>query len=291
MQATLPQPVPFHAGTAADAGGADAAASCAPVRLGDLAPFFGDEVAGPGLAGITFPVRRVRAGEALVRAGDRFDAIYFVRCGFFKSVRVDEAGNEVVLGMPMTGEAIGLDGVDSGHYTADVIALETSFVAIVPFAQLTQLGRSHPPIERALYRAFSRELAREHTLIWLLGTLTAEARVASFLLDLSERFGRLGYSRTAFALRMTRQEIGNYLGIKLETVSRTLSALAAAGVIAVERRTVSLRDVPSLQRLAQPRNDELEARTAPGARRASRGRAPERPTAPAFARSPALAFA
>jgi CRP/FNR family transcriptional regulator len=226
------------------------------VHLADLALLFGAEVADLRLTGVTFSVRRVRAGDALVRAGDRFDAIYFVRCGFFKSVRIDEAGNEVVLSLPMTGEAIGLDGVDTGHYTADVIALDTSFVAVIPFASLTQLGREHPPIERALYRAFSHALGREHTMICLLGTLTAEARVASFLLDLSERFGRLGYSRIEFALRMTRQEIGSYLGIKLETVSRTLSALAAAGVIGVDRRTVILQDMPALRRLVQPKSEE-----------------------------------
>ncbi|MCZ7566194.1 MAG: Crp/Fnr family transcriptional regulator [Burkholderiales bacterium] len=190
-----------------------AAADRASMRLADLAPFFGIMLDDPRLGDVAFPVRRVKAGESLVRAGDPFDAIYFVRCGFFKTVRVDEAGNEVVLGLPMTGEVIGLDGLDPGRYTADIVALDTSLVAVVPFAQLAQLGREHASIERALYRTFSRALGREHSMIWLLGTLSAEARVACFLLDLSDRFGRLGYSRTAFALRMTRQEIGSYLGL------------------------------------------------------------------------------
>lgn len=224
-------------------------ATCAQASLADLAPAFGEELADPKLAEITFPVRRVRPGEALVRAGDRFDAIYVVRCGFFKTVRVDEAGNEVVLRLPMSGEVIGFDGVDTGHYTADVIALDTSFVAVVPFARLAQLGREHPAVERAVYRAFSRELGREHAMIWLLGTLNAEARVATFLLDLSDRFGRLGYSRTVFALRMTRQEIGSYLGLKLETVSRTFSKFQDEGILEVKQRQIRVLDPAALQAL------------------------------------------
>ncbi|MCC6608636.1 MAG: helix-turn-helix domain-containing protein [Burkholderiales bacterium] len=254
-----------------------AGASCMPATLADLAPAFGEEITDPALAGITFPVRRIRLGEALVRAGDPFDAIYVIRCGFFKTVRVDEFGNEVVLGLPMSGEAIGLDGIDPGHYTADVIALDTSFVAVVPFARLAQLAREHPPVERVLYRAFSRQLGREHGMIWLLGTLNAEARVATFLLDLSDRFGRLGYSRTAFALRMTRQEIGSYLGLKLETVSRTLSALAAAGLLTVDRKTVILNDIPALRRLAQPHGESSSERATHNPRRTPSARLPSRP--------------
>jgi CRP/FNR family transcriptional regulator len=227
-------------------------ASCAPATLADLACAFGLEVEDPDLAGITFPVRGLKAGDTLVRAGDRFDSIYVIRCGFFKTVRIDAAGNEMVVALPMGGDAIGLDGFDPGRYTADVIALDVSHVAVIPFARLAQLAREHPCLERVLYRLFSRELVREHGMIWLLGTLDAESRLATFLLDLSERFGQLGYSRTSFELRMTRQEIGSYLGIKLETVSRTLSGLAAAGLISVDRRTVTLNDIPGLQRILEP---------------------------------------
>ena len=233
-------------------------ASCAPATLADLACALGLEVADPDLAGITFPVRRLKAGDTLVRAGDHFDSIYVIRSGFFKTVRIDEAGNEMVLALPMGGDAIGLDGFDPGRYTADVIALDASHVAVIPFARLAQLAREHPCLERVLYRLFSRELVREHGMIWLLGTLDAESRLATFLLDLSERFGRLGYSRTSFELRMTRQEIGSYLGIKLETVSRTLSGLAAAGLISVDRRTVTLNDIPGLRRILEPGHASAE---------------------------------
>lgn len=271
-------------------GPARAAANWASVSLADLAPALGTTVAAdPRLAEATFSVRRLKAGETLYRAGDKFDAIYAVRSGFFKTVCVEPAGAEVVLAFPMGGDLVGLDGLDPGRYTADVVALDTSHVAVLPFARLVQLGREHRSIERLLYALFSRELVRDHGMIWLLGTLNAEARVAAFLLDLSERFGRLGYSRASFALRMTRQELGAYLGIKLETVSRTLSAFAAAGLIAVDRRMVILRDLAGLRRIVEPQ-DEDSNQPARNAGTASVPCAPGRSPVAAVSRTaPALA--
>jgi CRP/FNR family transcriptional regulator len=273
----------------APAGQAQAAANWASVSLADLAPALGTTVAAdPRFAEVTFSVRRLKAGETLYRAGDRFDAIYAVRSGFFKTVCVEPAGSEVVLAFPMGGDLVGLDGLDPGRYTADVVALDTSHVAVLPFARLVQLGREHRSIERLLYAFFSRELVRDHGMIWLLGTLSAEARVAAFLLDLSERFGRLGYSRASFALRMTRQELGSYLGIKLETVSRTLSAFAAAGLIAVDRRMLILRDLAGLRRVVEPQ-DEDSHRPVRNAGPAMMPGAPARPRVAAVSRTaPAL---
>jgi CRP/FNR family transcriptional regulator len=191
----------------------------------------------------------------LCRAGDRFDAVYVVRCGFLKTLHLDQTGTEQVQAFPMGGDVIGLDGIDAGRYSADVIALDTSQVVVVPFSRLAQLGRDHPCLERLLYRLFSHELVRKHGMIWLLGTLGADARVATFLLDLSERFGRLGFSRSSFVLRMTRHEIGSYLGIQLETVSRTLSAFSAAGLLKAEGKTITLCNVPALRRIVEPREE------------------------------------
>jgi CRP/FNR family transcriptional regulator, anaerobic regulatory protein len=204
------------------------------------------------LLDLTFPVRKMKAGETLHRAGDKFNALYIVRSGFFKTVSVDAAGAELVLGFPMRGDVVGLDGVDLGHHTADVVALDVGNVAVIPFANLSQLAREHPCVERLMYSLFSRELAHNQAMAWLLGTLGAEARIASFLLDLSDRFGRLGYSRSSFALRATREEIGSYLGLKLETVSRTLSAFDAAGLIEVNRRELTLCDIQGLRRIVNP---------------------------------------
>ena len=219
------------------------------VGLSELAPMLGVPIDVPaGMADVEFPVRRLRPGETLCRAGDEFEALYVVRSGFLKTVSLDGAGNEQVLAFPMRGDAIGVDGFDQGHYTADAIALESCHVIIVPFVRIAGLGRRIPGIERLIYAIFNRELVHRQSMVRLLGMLNAEARVAAFLLDLSERFGRLGCSRSSFVLRMTREELGSYLGIKLETVSRALSAFAASGLVDVSRREMVLNDVDELRR-------------------------------------------
>jgi CRP/FNR family transcriptional regulator len=251
-------------------------ANWATAKFGDLISLLGVAMPADGrLLDTQFPVRKVRAGETLHRAGDKFKALYIVRSGFFKTVSVDAAGAELVFGFPMGGDVVGVDGIDSGRYLADVVALDISSVAVIPFAQLSQLARDHPCVERLLYSLFSRELMHKQTMCWLLGTLSAEARLASFLLDLSDRFGRLGYSRTEFTLRATRQEIGSYLGLKLETVSRTLSAFAAARLVDIDRRRVTLRDVAGLRRLVDP-----------GAEVSDEEPTPNRSIAPAVQRPP-----
>ena len=219
------------------------------VGLSELAPMLGVPIDIPaGMADVEFPVRRLRPGETLCRAGDEFEALYIVRSGFLKTVSLDGAGNEQVLAFPMRGDAIGVDGFDQGHYTADAIALESCHVVSVPFIRIVRLGRLIPGIERLIYSLFNRELVHRQNMVRLLGMLNAEARVAAFLLDLSERFGRLGCSRSSFVLRMTREDLGSYLGIKLETVSRALSAFAASGLMDVSRREVVLNDVEELRR-------------------------------------------
>jgi CRP/FNR family transcriptional regulator len=226
---------------------------CARVSLADLARLVGSDLdIDRRVADEVFAVRRLAPGETLYRAGDRFDAIYIVRSGFCKTVALDAAGEELVLNFPMAGDVIGLDGVDEGRYAADVTAIDMSSVAVVPFAQLARLGRESATVDRLLYSIFSRELVRQRNMMRLLNTLTAEARLATFLLELAERFGRLGYSRTSFALRMTRAEIGSYLGMKLETVSRMFSAFAAAGIVAVDRKQIVLHDPMALRAIVGP---------------------------------------
>jgi CRP/FNR family transcriptional regulator len=220
----------------------------ASVGLAELARILDPEASVPeSLRDISFPVRRVRAGDFLLRSGAEFDAVYAVRCGFFKTLRVDEAGTEQVLAFPITGEMIGLDGIGTGKYMTDVVALDASTVIVIPFARLANLARDNAWLERLLYRLFGRELTCTQSLACALGLLPADARVATFLLDLSERFAQRGYSSSAFVLRMTRADIGSYLGIKLETVSRTLSGLVAAGLIEVYGKNIVLRDIPALR--------------------------------------------
>ncbi len=204
------------------------------------------------LARTAFALRRVREGEALVHAGDKFHSLYVVRSGCFKTVYTDYSGSEQVLAFPMCGDLMGADGIDCGHYGSTAISLDTSEVVIVPLASLARLVDECPSLEGLLYRVLSRELVRVQNMAWTLGTLGAEGRVAAFLLGLSARLGALGYSRCSFNLRMTRQEIGSYLGLKLETVSRALSALNTAGMVQVHQRSIDIVDADALRGVIDP---------------------------------------
>lgn len=231
---------------------AEQAAPATLVTLSDLAAQL--EVAlpaDPELAATTFPVRRVRPCDALYRAGDAFESLYLVHSGFLKTVLVDACGAEQVLAFPMAGDVVGIDGVDPGHFPSECIALDAAAVAVVSFGRLAQLGHDHPAVEQLIYRIFSRELDRKHEMMLRLGTLHAEARVAAFLLELADRHARLGLSRHVFLLRMTRAELGSYLGVKLETVSRAFSSFAAAGLIDVSRRTITIRDGAGLHHVVE----------------------------------------
>jgi len=229
--------------------------------LTELASLLGVVLEIPSCAAdIEFAVRRLQPGETLCRAGDGFEFLYVVRSGFLKTVSVDGAGNEQVLAFPMHGDTIGVDGFDRGHYAADAVALESCHVIVVPFTRVAGLAARVPGIERLVYSIFNRELVHRQNMVRLLGMLNAEARVANFLIDLSERFGRLGCSKSSFMLRMTRQELGSYLGIKLETVSRALSAFAASGLMEVSRRKLVLNDVEALRRKIESPAKEAEHR-------------------------------
>jgi len=204
------------------------------------------------LARTAFALRRVREGESLVRAGDKFHSLYVVRSGCFKTVYTDLSGSEQVLGFPMSGDLMGADGIDCGHYCSTAISLDTSEVVIIPLTSMTRLIYECPRLEALLYRVLSRELVRVQNMAWTLGTLGAEGRVAAFLLAMSARLAALGYSRCSFNLRMTRQEIGSYLGLKLETVSRALSALNASGIIQVHQRSIDIVDADGLRAVIDP---------------------------------------
>jgi CRP/FNR family transcriptional regulator len=227
------------------------------------------------LARTTFALRRVHEGESLVHEGDKFHSLYVVRSGCFKTVYTDFSGSEQVLGFPMSGDLMGADGIDGGHYCSTAISLDTSEVVIVPLASLGRLVYECPRLEPLMYRVLSRELVRVQNMAWTLGTLGAESRVAAFLLAFSARLGALGYSRCSFNLRMTRQEIGSYLGLKLETVSRALSTLNAAGIIQVHQRSIDIVDADALRAVVDPAAAAAPpaAKAAEGARRAKKPRA------------------
>ena len=196
---------------------------------------------------IVFARRRVRRGESLFKAGDLFNALYAVRSGFLKTTVLNDDGREQVTGFNMSGELLGLDGIGGGVHEGNAVALEDCEVCVLPFALIEELGREIPAIQRNLHGVLSREIARDHGVMMLLGSMRAEERLAAFLMNLSKRFTARGYSPSDFHLRMTREEIGSYLGLKLETVSRLFSRFQDDGLIEVQQKHVRIVDIAGLE--------------------------------------------
>ncbi|WP_081986573.1 MULTISPECIES: fumarate/nitrate reduction transcriptional regulator Fnr [Chitinibacter] len=200
--------------------------------------------------------RPIKRGEALYRAGEPFRSLYAVRLGFFKASVISEDGREQVTGFHMSGELLGMDAISTDVHTCDAIALEDSEVCELPFSDIEDLSRDVPLLQRHLHKVMSREIVRDHGVMLLLGNMKAEERLAAFLLNLSQRFAVRGYSSSSFHLRMTREEIGSYLGLKLETVSRTLSKFQDQGLIKVQNRLIELENIDSLKKLLNTCHDE-----------------------------------
>ncbi len=190
-----------------------------------------------------------KTGQRIYTIGQSFDTLYIVHSGFLKTVLIDEFGNEQVLSFPMKGDLFGVDGIHTKRYASEAVALSNCDLILLPFKKFTALGRSHAELEHAMYSVMSRELVREQAMVSMLGALSAEARVARFLVSLAERFADMGYSSKLFNLRMTRHEIGSYLGLTLETVSRTLSAFNEIGLITVDQRSIGIKDADALKTL------------------------------------------
>ncbi|PMS31258.1 Crp/Fnr family transcriptional regulator [Trinickia symbiotica] len=194
------------------------------------------------------PARHVvRRGAPVFRIGDPFTNIYAIRTGSFKKVMLLSDGREQITGFFFAGEPLGLDGVCHAYHMSDAIALEDSCVCVLPFALLELLGRQVKAISDHLYRVFSAELARDSSHMVVLGTMTVEERIATFLLDMSSRQShQRANSPTQFVLRMTRGEAGSFLGVTMETVCRVLSRFEKRGLIAVGGRNIRILDLDGL---------------------------------------------
>jgi CRP/FNR family transcriptional regulator len=192
---------------------------------------------------------RLHKGDVLFRAGDRFTALYSVRVGSCKTVTLTDDGSEQVSGYHLPGEIIGVEGIGNDVHAARAIALEDTEVCVMPFDRVQQLAHEDASFQRQLYRLLSTAIVRERSATTMLGTMRAEQRLATFLLDLSNRYQVRGYSSTEFVLRMTREEIGSHLGLKLETVSRLFSRFDEEGLVEVQGRVIKLRDRIGLQQL------------------------------------------
>jgi CRP/FNR family transcriptional regulator, anaerobic regulatory protein len=195
--------------------------------------------------------RVVTEGTFIHRAGDHFRSVFFLRSGAAKRSLITEDGREQVLGFPMSGELIGLEAIDSAVHTTSVVAHDFCVLVEIPFEALEKLAAKDREVAGFLFRAMSSALREEHGWLAALGLLSSEGRLAAFLMDLSQRFAARGFSPRRFELRMTRAEIGCFLGLTIETVSRVFSKFQKIGLLKVARRDVEIIDESSLLVLAQ----------------------------------------
>ena len=191
--------------------------------------------------------RRIKRGSALFSNGDKFNALYAIRVGFFKTCVTTEGGRDQVTGFQMAGEIMGLDGIVGDRHTCDAVALEDAEVCVMPYERIEDLSRDVPALQTHVHRIMSREIVRDHGVMLLLGSMRAEERLAAFLLNLVQRLQARGFSSSELVLRMTREEIGSYLGLKLETVSRTFSKFAEEGIVEVKQRHVRILSSDALR--------------------------------------------
>ena len=194
--------------------------------------------------------RRVARGNALFQAGDELRYLYAVSSGAFKTVVVSSHGDQTITGFHLAGALMGLEAISHGRHGCQAIALEDSEVCAIPFIALSSLALTLPELQQQMFRMLSSEIARDQGLILRLGSMTAEQRLAAFLLSLSYRYQRLGFAADRFVLRMTREEIGSYLGLTLETVSRLFSRFQQDGLLTVRHREVTLNDIERLREIA-----------------------------------------
>ena len=184
--------------------------------------------------------KKIKRGASMYNNGDKFTNLYAIRTGFFKTRVNTEDGRDQVTGFQMAGEIMGLDGIVNDQHNCDAIALEDSEVCVLPFEKLEEMSQEIQGLQRHIHKIMSREIVREHGVMLLLGSMRAEERVAAFLLNLSQRLHSRGFSQSELVLRMTREEIGSYLGLKLETVSRTFSKFVEEGLVEAKQRHIRI---------------------------------------------------
>jgi CRP/FNR family transcriptional regulator len=198
--------------------------------------------------------KKIKQGDMLFENGETFTSLYAIRTGFFKTSIASEDGREQVTGFQMAGEIIGLDGIVNDHHTCNAVALEDAEVCVMPFEHIEDLSREFPILQKHVHKIMSREIVRENGMMMLLGNMSAEERLANFLVNLIQRLYARGQSQSEFILRMSREEIGSYLGLKLETVSRTFSKYSEEGIIEVKQRHIKILKPDALRQLVKSPN-------------------------------------
>jgi CRP/FNR family transcriptional regulator len=190
-----------------------------------------------------------KRGERLFESGARFHSIFAIRSGSIKSF-VSENGSEQVTGFHLPGELLGLEAIHSNAYATTTQAMESTCLCEIPFNRLQSLGKRLPVLQQQLLAVLSREIQHDHEMVKILGRNSAEERLAALMVNFSERYKNRGFSSTEFNLSMSRNDIGSYLGLAVETVSRIFSRFQKKGLLEVQRRHISIVDLISLRAIA-----------------------------------------
>lgn len=223
-------------------------ASCEKCRLADLCLPYGmdsDEV--NQLDEVLERKKPYQKGEHLFRAGDKSGSIFAVRSGALKSYYVTKNGTEQVLGFTLPGELVGFDGLSGDSYSSASVALEISSICELPYNQLEKLSHKLPGLQKQIMRLVGKEFTLENQLLMMLGHLSAEEKLAAFLLSLSTRYKTRGLSGDEFYLQMSRQDIGNYLGLAIETVSRLFARFSEEKLLTVNRKHIKIINQAKLE--------------------------------------------
>lgn len=199
--------------------------------------------------------RRVARGNYLYRGEDPFESLYAVHFGHFKTRQFSAEGDEQVTGFQMAGELLGWDAIGTDRHQCEAIALEDSEVCEIPFEGLELLFPEMPKLLHHFHRLMSREITGKQSVMLLLGNMQAEQKMAAFLVNLSSRYAARGYSSTQFQLRMSREDIGNFLGLTIESISRLLSRFKKLGLLRVEGRELQILNLTALKNMAAGVND------------------------------------
>ena len=188
----------------------------------------------------------IQKGKHIFRADDPFVSFYAVRSGSVKEYVLTELGEEQIIGFNFPGEILGFDAIEQDKHTCFAVALETTTFCSIPYDKISDICKQVPDLQDQMFRLLSRELSNENKLLLTINKRSAEERIATFLVSLSSRFNKLGYSAKEYNLPMSRQEIGNYLGLTIETVSRLFSKFQRNGLVKINRRAIRLEDLPAL---------------------------------------------
>ncbi len=194
--------------------------------------------------------RPIHKADHIYYAGDEFTSVYALRSGAVKTVKVTEDGEEQITGFYLPGEILGMDGLATNHHCNSAIALETSAICEIPFTRLEELSTQLPTLQRRFFQLMSKEITQDQQLITLLSKNSAEERIGAILLSISSRNHNRGLSPLDFFLPMSRSDIGNYLGLTIETVSRVFSRLNKLGIIELDKKHVVIKDLDALKNLS-----------------------------------------